>query len=58
MEEREESKIVLFGGKGYRSFDRRPANSEQRLQFIAKTIEQGGCCIMVLGCIIGIHIKV
>lgn len=46
----DESKIVLFGGKGSRCFVRRPPNSEYKPQFTSKTVKHGGHSIMVWGC--------
>lgn len=46
----DESKIVLFGGKGSRSYVRRPPKSEYRPRFTCKTIKHGGTSIMVWAC--------
>lgn len=46
----DESKIVLFGGKGSRSFVRRPPNNEFNPQYTLKTVKHGGSSIMVWGC--------
>jgi len=46
----DESKIVLFGGKGSRSYVRRPPNTEYNPRFTCKTIKHGGSSIMVWGC--------
>ena len=43
----DESKIVLFGGKGSRSYVRRPQKAEYKPQFTCKTVKHGGSRIMV-----------
>lgn len=46
----DESKVVLFGGKGTRSYVRRPPNAEFNPKYTTKTIKHGGSSIMVWGC--------
>ena len=47
---RDESKVVLFGGKFPRSFVLRPHNSEYKPQFTAKTIKYCGSDTTVWKC--------
>ena len=46
----DESKIVLYGGKGSRAYVRRPPNAEYNPKYTIKTIKHGGCSIMVWAC--------
>lgn len=46
----DESKIVLFGGKGSRCYVRRPPNAEYNPNYTIKTIKHGGSSIMVWAC--------
>ena len=46
----DESKIVLYGGKGSRSYVRRPPNLEYNPRFTSKTIKHGGSSVMVWAC--------
>lgn len=46
----DESKIVLYGGKGSRAYVRRPPNSEYNPKFTLKTVKHGGSSVMIWGC--------
>ena len=46
----DESKIVLFGGKGSRQYVRRPPNTENDPRYTLKTVKHGGLSIMVWAC--------
>lgn len=46
----DESKIVLFGGRGSRCYVRRPPNAEFNPNYTTKTIKHGGSSIMVWAC--------
>ena len=46
----DESKVVLFGGKGSRQFVRREPNTEQNPKLTLKTVKHGGSSIMIWGC--------
>lgn len=46
----DESKIVLYGGKGSRQYVRRPPNTEFNSKYCIKTIKHGGTSIMVWAC--------
>jgi len=42
-----ESKVIMFGGKGSRSYFRRPKNSEFKPQYTTRTIRHVGRSVMV-----------
>lgn len=46
----DESKVVMFGGKGSRSYVRRPQNSEYNPKYTTKTIKHGGSSVMIWAC--------
>lgn len=46
----DESKIVLYVGKGSRQYVRRPPNTEHDPRFTTRTLKHGGSNIMVWGC--------
>lgn len=46
----DESKIVLYGGKGGRDYVRRPQKTEFDPKFTTKTLKHGGTSIMVWAC--------
>jgi len=46
----DESKIVLFGGKGFRSYVRRPPRTEYNPHFTFKAVKHEGSNIMVWAC--------
>lgn len=46
----DESKIVLFGGKGSRSYVRRPPKAEYKPKYTNKVVKHGGSSIMVWAC--------
>lgn len=46
----DESKIVLYGGKGSRQYVRRPPNTEYNPRLTTKTIKHGGARIMIWAC--------
>lgn len=46
----DESKIVLFGGKGSRCYVRRPPKAEYNPSFTCKTVKHGGSSIMIWAC--------
>ncbi|EDW46475.1 GM19274 [Drosophila sechellia] len=46
----DESKIVFFGGKGSRSYVRRPPRAEYNPRLSFKTVKHGGSNIMVWAC--------
>lgn len=46
----DESKIILYGGKGSRQYVRRPPNTEYDPRYTIKTVKHGGSSIMVWGC--------
>lgn len=46
----DESKIVLYGGRGSRQYVRRPPNTEYQPRFTCKTVKHGGSSIMIWGC--------
>ena len=46
----DESKILLYGGKGSRAYVRRPPNAEYNPKYTITTIKHGGCSIMIWVC--------
>ena len=43
----DKSKVILFDGKGTRSYVRRPPNAEFNPKYTTKTIKHGGSSLMV-----------
>ena len=47
----DESKIVLYGGRGSRAYVRRPPSAEYKPKYTIKTIKHGGSSIIIWACI-------